>query len=219
MTTRLPLTRGRVVALVIGMPVTVGPPRLDGVQRGGPGQSGQLPRPPERPGHRPRGQAGAGPGRRRGPAGFREPDPGERDAQREPGPAGLPLAPDRGGPGPGRRCPVPTGNCTLDFHVTAPGGLPLNVSGSSGDLDVSGFRGQVTLSDGSGNLSASAAGRHDLAQLRFRRHHRVRADRRPGAGSATAPATSTSPAWPPRTWSAATIPATSRSRSPGLPGG
>ena len=53
------------------------------------------------------------------------------------------------------RCPVPTGNCSRDFHVTAPGGLPLNVSGSSGDLDVSGFRGQVTLSDGSGNLSTS----------------------------------------------------------------
>jgi hypothetical protein len=53
-------------------------------------------------------------------------------------------------------CPVPTGNCTLDFHVTAPGGRPLNVSGSSGDLDVAGFRGQVTVSDGSGNLSASA---------------------------------------------------------------
>src|SRR5262249_42714827 len=32
------------------------------------------------------------------------------------------------------RCPVPTGNCTLDFHVTAPAGRPLNVSGSSGDL-------------------------------------------------------------------------------------
>jgi hypothetical protein len=54
------------------------------------------------------------------------------------------------------RCPVPTGNCTLDFHVTAPGGRPLNVSGSSGDLDVAGFRGPVTVSGGSGNLSASA---------------------------------------------------------------
>jgi Toastrack DUF4097 len=54
------------------------------------------------------------------------------------------------------RCPVPTGNCTLDFHVTAPGGRPLNVSGSSGDLDVAGFRGHVTVSNGSGNLSASA---------------------------------------------------------------
>jgi hypothetical protein len=52
--------------------------------------------------------------------------------------AGLALA---------ARCPVPT--------VTVPSGLPLNVSGSSGDLDVSGFRGQVTLSDGSGDLSAS----------------------------------------------------------------
>ena len=53
------------------------------------------------------------------------------------------------------RCPVLTGNCSRDFHITVPGGLPLNVSGSSGDLDVSGFRGQVTLSDGSGNLSTS----------------------------------------------------------------
>jgi hypothetical protein len=60
--------------------------------------------------------------------------------------AGLALA---------ARCPVPTGNCNVDFHVTVPSGLPLNVSGSSGDLDVSGFRGQVTLSDGSGDLSAS----------------------------------------------------------------
>ncbi len=54
------------------------------------------------------------------------------------------------------RCPVPTGNCTLDFHVTAPGGRPLNVSGSSGDLDVAGFRGHVTVFDRSGNISASA---------------------------------------------------------------
>ncbi len=53
------------------------------------------------------------------------------------------------------RCPVPTGSCDPGFHVTTPGGLPLSVSGSSGNLDVSGFLGHVTLFDGSGNLSAS----------------------------------------------------------------
>jgi Putative adhesin len=53
------------------------------------------------------------------------------------------------------RCLVPTGLCDLDFDVATPGGLPLSVSGGSGNLDVSGFRGRVTLSDGSGNISAS----------------------------------------------------------------
>jgi len=47
------------------------------------------------------------------------------------------------------------GFCSLKYDITAPAGLPLTVFDGSGDLNVSGFRGHVTLSDGSGDLSTS----------------------------------------------------------------
>jgi hypothetical protein len=47
------------------------------------------------------------------------------------------------------------GFCSLDYDITAPAGLPLNVFDGSGNLNVSGFRGHVTLSDGSGDVGAS----------------------------------------------------------------
>jgi hypothetical protein len=63
--------------------------------------------------------------------------------------------PTAGGLALNTRCPVPTGICNQDFNVTAPAGLPLSASGSSGNLEATGFRGQVTLTDGSGNLSVT----------------------------------------------------------------
>ena len=48
-----------------------------------------------------------------------------------------------------------TGFCSLDYHITAPAGLPLTVSDGTGNLNASGFAGHVTLSDDSGNLGAS----------------------------------------------------------------
>jgi len=53
------------------------------------------------------------------------------------------------------RCWAPTGRCELGYAITAPAGLPLTVSDGSGNMNVSGFRGHVTLSDISGNLQAS----------------------------------------------------------------
>jgi len=47
------------------------------------------------------------------------------------------------------------GSCSLAYNITAPAGLPLDVSDGSGDLNASGFRGRVTLSGGAGDLSAS----------------------------------------------------------------
>src|ERR1022692_2213504 len=53
------------------------------------------------------------------------------------------------------QCRVPAGICSLRYAVTAPARLPVAVTDSSGDLNVSSFHGTVTLSDGSGNLGAS----------------------------------------------------------------
>lgn len=53
------------------------------------------------------------------------------------------------------QCSVWTGFCSLDYNITAPAGLPLTVSDGSGNLSASGFGGHVTLSDDSGNLGAS----------------------------------------------------------------
>jgi hypothetical protein len=52
-------------------------------------------------------------------------------------------------------CRVPTGNCSLKYAITAPAGLPIAVTNSSGELNASGLRGTVALSDSSGNLGAS----------------------------------------------------------------
>ncbi len=60
--------------------------------------------------------------------------------------AGLALDP---------QCRVPTGNCTLDFGLTVPAGLPVGVTDTFGAVDASGLHGTVTLSDNSGDLTAS----------------------------------------------------------------
>ena len=53
------------------------------------------------------------------------------------------------------QCRVPAGVCSLQYAITAPVGLPVAVTGSSGALNVSGLRGTVALSDSSGDLTAS----------------------------------------------------------------
>jgi hypothetical protein len=47
------------------------------------------------------------------------------------------------------------GSCTMNYDITVPGGMPVAVSDSSGDLTASGLRGHVTLSAGSGDLGAT----------------------------------------------------------------
>ena len=51
-------------------------------------------------------------------------------------------------------CRVP-GNCLLDLGISAPAGLPVSVSDSFGELDASGLDGTVTLSENTGDLTAS----------------------------------------------------------------
>lgn len=52
-------------------------------------------------------------------------------------------------------CRAPVGNCSLEFAVTAPAGLPVNVGASFGQLDARALHGTVTLSDNSGDITAS----------------------------------------------------------------
>jgi hypothetical protein len=52
-------------------------------------------------------------------------------------------------------CVVPTGDCSGALDVTVPGSLPVLASDGTGNLNASGLHGQVTLSDGSGSLTAA----------------------------------------------------------------
>lgn len=52
-------------------------------------------------------------------------------------------------------CVVPTGDCSGALRVTVPAGLPVLASEGNGTLNASGLRGRVTLSDGSGDLNAA----------------------------------------------------------------
>jgi hypothetical protein len=53
------------------------------------------------------------------------------------------------------RCVVPTGDCSGALNVTVPAGLPVLASDGDGNLNASDLHGQVTLSDGSGNLTVT----------------------------------------------------------------
>lgn len=58
----------------------------------------------------------------------------------------------------GYRCPIPTGDCELDATVTVPPTVTtLTASSGGGDATVAGIKGPVKLSTGSGNLSVSHA--------------------------------------------------------------
>jgi Putative adhesin len=53
------------------------------------------------------------------------------------------------------QCFAQAGNCSLDLGVTVPAGLPVSASGSFGELDARGLDGRVTLTQNSGDLTAS----------------------------------------------------------------
>ena len=55
-------------------------------------------------------------------------------------------------------CRVPVGNCSANFTVTAPSGLPVNVSAQFGNLTAGHLPGPVTLSDNSGDIYTSDLG-------------------------------------------------------------
>jgi hypothetical protein len=46
-----------------------------------------------------------------------------------------------------------TGSCTMAYNIRVPRDLPVAVTDTTGDLTVSGFSGQVALSDGSGDIA------------------------------------------------------------------
>ena len=51
--------------------------------------------------------------------------------------------------------PMPVGTCSLSYVIMVPGGLPVALSGTSGDVTAGNLSGHVTLSDNSGNLNAA----------------------------------------------------------------
>ena len=53
------------------------------------------------------------------------------------------------------QCEAPIGNCSLNFGITAPAGLPVTVDDSFGNLNARALSGTVALSDNSGDLDAS----------------------------------------------------------------
>ena len=55
-------------------------------------------------------------------------------------------------------CPVPAGNCSVHFTVTAPAGLPVTLNDSFGNLTASHLPGPVTLSNTSGDITTSDLG-------------------------------------------------------------
>ncbi|MGP8000935.1 MAG: DUF4097 family beta strand repeat-containing protein [Streptosporangiaceae bacterium] len=61
--------------------------------------------------------------------------------------SGLSFGPD---------CRVPGGNCSASFTVTAPSGLPVNVSTQFGSLTTSHLRGPITLAGNSGDIDAAS---------------------------------------------------------------
>jgi hypothetical protein len=51
-------------------------------------------------------------------------------------------------------CEIPTGDCELNANVNVPAALPVTANTDGGDAAVTGTTGQVTLSSGGGNISA-----------------------------------------------------------------
>jgi DUF4097 and DUF4098 domain-containing protein YvlB len=51
-------------------------------------------------------------------------------------------------------CEIPTGDCELDANVNVPAALPVTANTDGGDAAVTGTTGQVTLSSGGGNIFA-----------------------------------------------------------------
>lgn len=55
-------------------------------------------------------------------------------------------------------CHVPFGNCSINFAVTAPAGLPVTLDDAFGNLTAGHLSGPVSLSDNSGDISTSDLG-------------------------------------------------------------
>ncbi len=57
----------------------------------------------------------------------------------------------------GYHCPIPVGECRVDGTVNVPGATPVTAHTDGGDATVTGTAGAVTLSSGGGNISADHA--------------------------------------------------------------
>ncbi len=57
----------------------------------------------------------------------------------------------------GYRCAIPTGECELDATVNVPAALPVTANTDGGDAAVTGTTGEVALSTGGGNIAADHA--------------------------------------------------------------
>jgi hypothetical protein len=57
----------------------------------------------------------------------------------------------------GYHCAIPFGDCHLDATIDVPTGLPVTANTSGGNAEVSGTTGEVTLSSGGGNIAADHA--------------------------------------------------------------
>ncbi len=55
-------------------------------------------------------------------------------------------------------CNVPVGNCNINFNVTAPAGLPVRLNDSFGNLTAGHLPGPVSLTDNSGDIFTSGLG-------------------------------------------------------------
>ena len=54
------------------------------------------------------------------------------------------------------QCHFLTGVCGFDFHVVLPAGRPASIADGSGDITLRGLSGRLSVSNGSGNINGSA---------------------------------------------------------------
>jgi Putative adhesin len=71
-------------------------------------------------------------------------------------------------------CRVPVGNCSASFAVTAPSGLPVNVSAQFGNLTTSHLSGPITLTGNSGDIDTSSLSGRILLSDQFGNIHASR---------------------------------------------
>ena len=119
------------------------------------------------------------------------------------------------------RCHFFIGNCSFSFRAVLPAGKRAVLSDGSGNLTLRGLTGPVSAASGSGDVQANLLS--GTVSLRDRIRGHIRRQRCPGrrSRSRTAPATSSSTAWPAWTWWSPTVPVTSPSpsaRSPRVSG-
>ena len=154
MTDRLPMTRGRVLALVIGLPlalILIGWTALNAVAFAG---QGSYPVHLDLPVTG--GTAGVSVD-----SGNLTVGPGAAGRLRLAGTAHYSLVRSsvtwqrtRSGVTVESRCPLPTGVCSVDFTVAIPVSARALLSDGSGDMTLRGLTGHVSAGAGSGNISA-----------------------------------------------------------------